>query len=223
MPTPKAVLFGAIGTLVETSDMQRRSFNAAFADAGLDWAWGREAYAEMLKTPGGVQRIADYAEQKGQEVDAELIHKAKVAHFRERVLVEGLALRPGVADVISGAQDQGITLGFATSTGAGTVDLIFEGLEGKIARQDFAFIGDRDMVTQSKPSSEIYRVALQALGMAAGDVLAIEDTPESAQSAIGAGVNCIGFPGNEVRDRSFPPEVLHVVEHLELTLMDLHG
>tara|TARA_B110000503_G_scaffold47893_1_gene77939 strand:+ start:1294 stop:1407 length:114 start_codon:yes stop_codon:yes gene_type:complete len=35
--TVKAVFFGSIGTLVETSDLQRRAFNQAFAEAGLDW------------------------------------------------------------------------------------------------------------------------------------------------------------------------------------------
>ncbi|MDC1185136.1 haloacid dehalogenase, partial [Alphaproteobacteria bacterium] len=30
----KAVLFGSIGTLIETSDIQRESFNQAFKEAG---------------------------------------------------------------------------------------------------------------------------------------------------------------------------------------------
>lgn len=32
----KAILFGSIGTLIETSDLQRESFNEAFKEAGLD-------------------------------------------------------------------------------------------------------------------------------------------------------------------------------------------
>ena len=33
----KAILFGSIGTIVETSELQRKSFNQAFFEAGLDW------------------------------------------------------------------------------------------------------------------------------------------------------------------------------------------
>ena len=32
----KAILFGSIGTLIETSDLQREAFNEAFKEAGLD-------------------------------------------------------------------------------------------------------------------------------------------------------------------------------------------
>ena len=35
----KAVLFGSIGTLAETSDLQRDAFNEAFKISGLDWFW----------------------------------------------------------------------------------------------------------------------------------------------------------------------------------------
>ncbi|MFT7179418.1 MAG: phosphoglycolate phosphatase-like HAD superfamily hydrolase, partial [Oceanospirillaceae bacterium] len=40
--TTKAILFGSIGTLVETSELQRRAFNQAFSEAGLDWNWSEE-------------------------------------------------------------------------------------------------------------------------------------------------------------------------------------
>jgi len=40
----KAILFGSIGTLIETSDLQRESFNEAFKEAGLDWYWDQEDY-----------------------------------------------------------------------------------------------------------------------------------------------------------------------------------
>jgi beta-phosphoglucomutase-like phosphatase (HAD superfamily) len=33
--TVKAIMFGSIGTLVETSNLQRHAFNRAFKDAGL--------------------------------------------------------------------------------------------------------------------------------------------------------------------------------------------
>jgi len=35
----KALLFGSIGSIVETSEIQRKSFNKAFKQYGLDWNW----------------------------------------------------------------------------------------------------------------------------------------------------------------------------------------
>lgn len=128
---------------------------------------------------------------------------------------EGLELRRGVAEVIAAAKGQGVKLGFATTTGTETVDLILDGLGGALTRQDFAFVGDRDMVSRAKPSSEIYRLALSQLGVGPADAVAIEDTPESAKAALGAGLPCVGFPGEVARGRRFPEQVLHVVDRLE--------
>jgi hypothetical protein len=38
----KAIIFGSIGRIVETSEMQRQAFNRAFAEAELDWEWTRD-------------------------------------------------------------------------------------------------------------------------------------------------------------------------------------
>ena len=35
----KAILFGSIGTLVETSEIQRKRYNLAFEKVGVDWYW----------------------------------------------------------------------------------------------------------------------------------------------------------------------------------------
>ena len=64
--TVKAILFGGIGTLLETSEIQRMAFNEAFDRCGLDWHWDRDAYLDMLAIPGGVQRILRYAEAQGE-------------------------------------------------------------------------------------------------------------------------------------------------------------
>ena len=45
----KAILFGSIGTLVETSELQRTAFNQAFSEAGLDWTWNPDETKSCLK------------------------------------------------------------------------------------------------------------------------------------------------------------------------------
>ena len=57
----KAMLFGSIGTLAETSDIQRNSFNEAFKISGLDWFWDEDKYRNLLSKSGGTGRINDYA------------------------------------------------------------------------------------------------------------------------------------------------------------------
>lgn len=218
--TYRGLVFGAIGVLAETSELQRQAYNLAFRQAGLDWEWDAEGYREMLHRPGGMRRIADYAEAKGDLVDAEAVHGRKVANFRAAVLRGGLTPRPGVIEMLQAAHATGLPVAWVTTTGRQTVELMLEGLAGSLVEADFAFVADRSHVDNPKPAPDIYRHALQRLGLGAKDVLVIEDTPESAEAAVGAGLDTIGFPGWAAEDRVFPPGV-PVVTRLSPELLTL--
>ena len=79
----KAILFGSIGTLLETSELQRTAFNQAFSKNGLDWNWNLTQYQDLLKKSGGRERIENFAAQQGIEVDAKKLHneKTKIAFY----------------------------------------------------------------------------------------------------------------------------------------------
>ena len=63
----KSILFGSIGVLAESSEIQRRAFNEAFKEFGLDWYWNVANYIKMLEKPGGLNRIAEYSKFKLSE------------------------------------------------------------------------------------------------------------------------------------------------------------
>ncbi|NSX56113.1 HAD family hydrolase [Parasulfitobacter algicola] len=199
-----AIMFGAIGTLTETSHLQCRAFNLAFIDAGLDWEWDYDEYFDLLKTPGGQQRIASYAEAKGDDVDAKTVHGMKVQYFEQLASDEGLEPRAGVVGLIDAAKTANIPVGFATSTGQDTVTLILSGLSPAVVKSDFDYIGDRSKVERSKPAPDIYLDALKNLNVKPSQAIAIEDTPESAKAALAAGITCIAFPGRAAKGRAFP-------------------
>jgi len=66
----KALLFGSIGTIIETSEIQRQSFNDTFKELDLDWYWDEQDYKNLLKKSGGVKRIEDFAQKNNSIVDA---------------------------------------------------------------------------------------------------------------------------------------------------------
>ena len=86
----KAILFGSIGTLIETSELQRNSFNQAFSENGLDWNWNPAQYQDLLKKSGGRQRIEDFAAQQGIEVDSKKLHDEKTKIFDELMVSGGV-------------------------------------------------------------------------------------------------------------------------------------
>ena len=77
----KAILFGSIGTLIESSNIQRNSFNEAFKEAGLDWYWDEQDYKILLKKSGGTKRVEDFAEKNNVNVNASKIRNRKTEIF----------------------------------------------------------------------------------------------------------------------------------------------
>lgn len=209
----KAILFGSIGTLVETSELQRTAFNQAFSEAGLDWTWNPDEYKIMLKKSGGRNRINEYATYREIEVNAHELHLKKTEIFDNMMKEEGISLRPGVANLIGYAIDNNVHLAFVTSTSDANVDAIFMALNGQLSRNDFNFIGNDKMVSKPKPDSEIYLKALSNLKLNAKDCLAIEDTEVSMRSAINANIKCIAFPGAMALDNDFSA-ALHISDDL---------
>ena len=54
-------------------------------------------------------------------------------------------------------------------------------------------------VQNKKPSPEPYLKGLEALSVDKQDAVVIEDSPTGIQSAVNAGIDCIGFEGSEVK------------------------
>ena len=211
--TTKAILFGSIGTLVETSELQRRAFNQTFSEAGLDWNWSEEDYLRLLSKSGGRKRVQDFASQRGIDVDAQQLHHRKTEIFDSLMTKETLMLRPGVASVISYAMDNNLQLAFVTSTSEANIAAVFSTLRDQVKSSDFNFIGNDLMVSDPKPSPAIYQKALSVLNLDAQDCIAIKDTAASMSAALAAGIRCIGFPGAFAVANDFSGALL-VTDHL---------
>ena len=211
--TTKAILFGSIGTLVETSELQRRAFNQTFSEAGLDWNWSEEDYLRLLSKSGGRKRVQDFASQRGIDVDAQQLHHRKTEIFDSLMTKETLMLRPRVASVISYAMDNNLLLAFVTSTSEANIAAVFSTLRDQVKSSDFNFIGNDLMVSDPKPSPAIYQKALSVLNLDAQDCIAIKDTAASMSAALAAGIRCIGFPGAFAVANDFSGALL-VTDHL---------
>ena len=199
----KALLFGSIGTLIESSNIQRNSFNEAFKEAGLEWYWDEQDYKVLLKKSGGTKRVEDFAEKNNTNVNAKKIRNRKTEIFSSFIIKNKQKLRPGVYEIMKYAKENNIRLGFSTSTTINNVNAVFETLSGQISKEDFDFIGNKSFVENEKPHPEIYKITLENLNLKKEECLAIEDTEESSNSAVRAGIKCIAFPGEFHLDDKF--------------------
>lgn len=201
-----AVMFGSIGSVAETSEIQRRAYNRALREACVDWEWDRETYADLLKQAGGKERLAQLSAATGANLTAsqiEHIHARKTEIACAELAETKLGLRPGVADLVKLAKNRGMKLAFVTTTFRPNIDAIFAAAGGDFSADDFDHIVTRDQVENGKPSPDAYLVAIEALGVDPRDVLAIEDTAASVMSAKRAGVTVVATPGEITAGQDF--------------------
>ena len=75
------IFFGSIGSIVETSEMQRKAFNKAFQKFGLDWYWNVGNYINMIQKPGGIKRIKQYSKSHLSKIEIMEIYNLKIKYF----------------------------------------------------------------------------------------------------------------------------------------------
>lgn len=190
----KSILFGSIGTLVESSEIQRNAFNEAFKEFGLDWYWNIANYSKMLQTPGGLNRLVEYSNFKLNEDDAKKIHSLKIKYFKS-ISKNALKPREGIQDIIQYALKNNIKIGFVTTTNKETLDLIIDNTSSYIDFTKFDLITHDELVNKRKPDSEIYNYALRELKVNNLKSIAIENTYESCKSAEDANIKTLFYPG----------------------------
>lgn len=198
-----AILFGSISTIADTSELQRESFNRAFAEHGLNWRWDRQDYLAMLESSGGRDRVAQFAAARGEDVDADAVHRTKSEVFRASLVEADLVPRAGVAETVQQAHQHEMPVALVTTTSAENVAALAGALAGKLDLDGFDLLVDSSHVSASKPDPEAYAFALRTLDLDPGSCVAIEDNLGGVTSARGAGVTCVAFPNANTAAHDF--------------------
>ena len=194
--TLKAIIFDVDGTLADTEDGHRKSFNKAFAENGLNWHWDVELYGRLLKVTGGKERIKYYVQEwlpdfkkpADYEGFVKNLHVVKTGHYTAMLREGAIPLRPGIRQLINEARKAGITLAIATTTSPENVSTLLEVGLGKDWASYFAVNGCGDIVPHKKPAPDIYNWVLNELQLTPGDCIALEDSNNGLRSALAAGI-----------------------------------
>jgi HAD superfamily hydrolase (TIGR01509 family) len=206
----RALIFDVDGTLADTEDMHRRAFNAAFAQQGLTWQWGRRVYLHLLATTGGKERIAHFVDRlklPGHEKTQlsnliPAIHKAKTARYAELIASEA-SLRPGISELLDEANRAGVRLAIASTTTRANIDALLETALGKDAVSRFDLVATGDVVERKKPAPDIYLYTLDLLDLPARACMAFEDSDVGLRAAKSAGLFTVVTPTEWTRGNDF--------------------
>ncbi len=209
--TIKAIIFDVDGTLADTEDAHRISFNKAFAESHLDWNWDVALYHKLLKVTGGKERIKHFVEtclpdfQKPADYENSVrnLHLVKTGHYTAMLREGRIPMRPGIKQLISDARQAGITLAIATTTSPENVSTLLQQGLGAESESWFAVIGGGDIVPHKKPAPDIYHWVLGKLNLNAADCIALEDSENGLRSSLAAGIKTFVTTNHYTRNQDF--------------------
>jgi len=209
--TIKAIIFDVDGTLADTEDGHRKSFNEAFAECGLDWNWDVALYDKLLKVTGGKERIKyfisdflqDFAKPDDFESFVKNLHAVKTRYYTNMLGEGHIPLRPGIRQLIHDAHTAGIALAIATTTTPENVSALLEVGLGKDWERYFAANGCGDIVPHKKPAPDIYFWVLEKLDLSADECIALEDSENGLRSSLSAGIKTFVTTNHYTRNQNF--------------------
>ncbi len=209
MSRTPALLFDIDGTFSETEETHRHAFNATFAAFGLPWVWDRPLYKRLLEVTGGKERMRHYIDGWSPDGAARAIalipdlHADKTKRYTAMVDAGAAAPRPGVVRLIREAKKAGVPVAIATTTSLPNVTSLIAATLGPHGMALFDAVAAGDVVKKKKPAPDIYLLALDQLGLAPGDAIALEDSVNGLRSASAAGLRSIITPSLYTDDQDF--------------------
>jgi beta-phosphoglucomutase len=182
-----AVIFDMDGVLVDSYHAHLKSWQRIASEEGLTLS-----EADFARTFGRTSReiIAEYWGGRGyRNADVAALDDRKEAAFRE-ILAADFPVMPGATELLRSLRQSGFALAVGSSGPPENVALVLDRLE---ARPLFGAVVTGTDVTRGKPDPQVFLLAAERLGVAAGRCAVVEDAPPGVEAAHAAGMTSIGF------------------------------
>ena len=210
-----ALFFDCDGVIIETEELHRLAYNAAFKEFNLNIGnepveWTVEYYDVLQNTVGGGKNkmFFHFRETKGAfptsedgkaapstpEEEQDLVDRlqARKTDIYKDLIAEKAAARPGVIELMDQAlADPKIKVGVCSASTKEAVTKVLDVTLGEERRNklDVCILGDD--VAKLKPDPLIYSTAAERVGIDPSRCVVIEDSVVGLKAAKGAGMRCV--------------------------------
>ena len=217
-----ALIFDCDGVLADTEGYGHLpAFNKTFAEFGLPVRWSVAEYREKVRIGGGKERLASLltpefvaaaglpADPARQQAEVAAWHRRKTEIYTSLVASGAVPPRPGIARIVAEALAAGWTLAVASTSAEVSVRATLGRAVGAENARAVTVFAD-DIVAHKKPAPDIYRLALDSLGVPAPRVVVVEDSRNGLLAATGAGLACVITVNDFTADEDFSEAALVV-------------
>ncbi len=174
------------GTLVDTEPYWMAAEGPLIESYGGTWS-----HEQALGLVGlGLEDSARILQDAGVRMQVDDIVDYLTARVMAQLAENGNPFRPGAQELLTDLRAAGIKTGLVTMS----LRRMAETVVGQIPFEAFDVIVAGDDATRPKPYPDPYLQACDALGVAATDAVAIEDSPNGLRAAVASGAVTIGVP-----------------------------
>jgi HAD superfamily hydrolase (TIGR01509 family) len=191
----RAFLFDFDGLILDTELASRAGWELVYREHGHELP--ADLWATLVGTTHAVwDPQAHLEELVGEHLEWEAVNERRAEH--ELALIEAEELRPGIEEYLAASRRHGLRRAIVSSSSRHWVDSHLRRLEQALG-WDAICTADGDPA-RAKPAPTLYLEALDALGVAPGEAIAFEDSPNGVLAAKKAGVFCVAVPNEVTRE-----------------------
>jgi len=211
----KALVFDFDGLIVDTEVPIFRVWQRIYRERGQELPL--ERWLTIIGTASGpFDPVIDLGQKTGQKLDEPEIKELERLYYQEATAIQQLL--PGVLDYLVAARKLELKTAVASSsTRKWVIDHL--GRFGIVGQ--FDAIVCREDVKRTKPDPELYRTALQRVGVEPADAIALEDSSNGVHAAKAAGLFCVAVPNPLTADLDFSEADLRLISLEAMLLRDL--
>ena len=180
----KAAIFDMNGVLVDDVQVHTEGWKSVFLKRNLEF--DSESFRKKYAHMSSKRTVQILFKNESEEEKRSMLREKKEAYLAR--LDSEIKLVPGVLNFIKELREAGFKLAIATSGQETVLQVItrFHLLES------FDAIVSENDVKNTKPDPEIYLKAAEKLGIKPNECVAFEDLPHGVESALKAGMKCVG-------------------------------
>jgi len=188
MMRPRAVIFDMDGLMLDTERLAPAAWSDAARAVGVEF--------DMTLLPAMVGRNfrdcnALIVERHGDAYPTAELMRAWHVAYDAIVARDGIALKPGLVELLDWLEREDIDKAVATSTRR-------DRAQAKLAQtgllQRFTALVGGDEIARGKPAPDIFLLAAERLAREPGDCLVLEDSEPGVRAALAAGMTPIMVP-----------------------------